>query len=130
MEQSLRNYDFGFKDTNVKVLKKTTENVMLTKKCNQCRYASSNSGNLRIHLKIHSGEKSNKCKQCDYASSDTHVLRTHSKMHSGEKSNKCKQCDYASSWAGSLKTHLRTHSGEKSNKCNRCARFEDTFEDA
>ena len=32
MEQSLRNDDFGFKDTNVKILKKTTENVMLTKK--------------------------------------------------------------------------------------------------
>ena len=48
MEQSLRNDDFCFKDTNVKVLKKTTENVMLTKKCNQCRYASSNSGHLAL----------------------------------------------------------------------------------
>ena len=49
MEQSLRNDDFGFKDTNLKVLKKTTENVMLTKKCNQCRYASSNSGHLALN---------------------------------------------------------------------------------
>ena len=31
MEQSLRNDDLGLKDTNVKILKKTTENVMLTK---------------------------------------------------------------------------------------------------
>ena len=35
--------------------------------CNQCDYASSQAGDLRNHLKIHSGEKSNKCNQCDYA---------------------------------------------------------------
>ena len=38
-------------------------------KCNQCNFASSKAGNLRRHLKIHSGEKSNKCNQYDYASS-------------------------------------------------------------
>ena len=37
---------------------------------NKCKYASSRDGNLRTHLKIHSGEKSNKCNQCDYACSD------------------------------------------------------------
>ena len=34
-----------------------------------------------------SGEKSNKCNQCDYASSWAGNLRTHLKMHSGEKSS-------------------------------------------
>ena len=66
-----------------------------------------------------SGEKSNKCKQCNYASSDLGNLRTHLKMHSREKYEKCNQCDYASSRAGNLRIHLKTHSEEKTSiLCN------------
>ena len=67
--------------------KKTTGNVIKPNKCNQCDYASSRAGDLRTHLKTHSGEKSNKCDQCDFASSRAGHLRTHLKMHSGEKPN-------------------------------------------
>ena len=66
MEETLENYDFGLKNANAM---KTTDNVLESNKCNQCDYASSQAGNLRIHLKTHSGEKSNICNQCDYASS-------------------------------------------------------------
>ena len=41
----------------------------MSNKCNQCEYASSLAGNLKTHLKTHTGEKSNKCNQCDFASS-------------------------------------------------------------
>ena len=33
---------------------------MKSKKCNQCKYESSQASNLRRHLKTQSGEKSNK----------------------------------------------------------------------
>ena len=72
---------------------------------------SSQTGDLRRHLKAHRGEKSNKGNRCDFASSQASDLRTHLKTHSGEKSNKCNQCDYASSQTGTLKRHLKTHSG-------------------
>ena len=75
MEQTLENYDFGFvlaytgytglKDANVKILRKNTDNVIKSNKCNQCDYASSQAGDLRTHLKTHSGEKSNKFNQCN-----------------------------------------------------------------
>ena len=38
------------------------------KKCNLCDYASGNTGNLKQHIKTHSGEKSLKCTLCEYAS--------------------------------------------------------------
>ena len=57
MEQNLENYDFDLKDADVKILKKNTDNVIIkSHKCNQCDYASSRAGNLRTHLKTHSGE--------------------------------------------------------------------------
>ena len=110
MEQNPENYDFGLKDANVTILKKTTGNVIKSNKCNQCDYASSHAGTLRQHLKMHSGEKSNKCNQCDFASSKAGNLRIHLKTHSGEKSNKCNQCNFASAQAGNLRRHLKTHS--------------------
>ena len=86
MEHTLENYEFGFNDANLKVLRKNTDNVIKSNKCNQCEYASSNRGHLKMHLTTHSGEKSNKCNQCDYSSTRSGNLRRHLKMHSGEKS--------------------------------------------
>ena len=85
MEQPLENFDFSLKDANVKILKKRTDNAIKSNKCNQCDYASSQAGNLRSHLKTHSGEKSNKCNQCNYASSEAGALRRHLITHSEEK---------------------------------------------
>ena len=57
MEQTCQNYDFGLKDDEI--LKKKTDNVIKSNKCNQCDYASSGTGGLKRHLKMHSGEKTN-----------------------------------------------------------------------
>ena len=84
MEQQVDN-DLGLKDANVKLRRKTTDNVNKSFKCNQCDYAASKACHLKEHLKTHSGEKSNKCKQCDYASSLTGNLRRHLKIHNGEE---------------------------------------------
>ena len=120
MEQK-ESYKFGLKDANVKILKKTIKNVIKSNKCNQCDYASSQTGHLRTHMKTHSGEKSNKCNQCNYVSSQAGTLRTHKKVHSGEKSNRCNQCDYASSQAGNLRKHLKTHRRENPQECDYAA---------
>ena len=79
---------------------------------NRGDFASTTAGNLRRHLKTHSGEKSHKCNQCEYASVSADSLRRHLKTHSGEKSYKCSQCDYASIEAGNLRRHLKTHNVE------------------
>ena len=101
-------------------------------------YASSHAGNLRIHLKTHSGEKSNKCNQCNFASTWPADLRIHFKSHSGEKSidaasvimRPLEQATLRTTWkrtiefssvhSKSLRLLLIIHSGEKSNQCNQC----------
>ena len=75
--EQIENYNFGFKDGNVKILKKTIDIAMnsnsgeKSNKCNQCNYTSSRAGNLKTHLKTHSGENPNKCSEGNYASSQT-----------------------------------------------------------
>ena len=61
------------------------DSMNMKNKCNQCDYAASQAGNLRTHMKTHTGEKSNKCNYCDYASYRADSLRTHMKRHTGEK---------------------------------------------
>ena len=53
-----------------------------------------------------------------YASSETVDLRAHLKTHSGrrKKSNKCNQCDFAYSHTGNLRTHLKTSNGKRQTK--------------
>ena len=53
-------------------------------KCNQCEYASSRSGNLRMHMYTHSGEKFHKCNQCNFASYTASQLTSHVRKHTGE----------------------------------------------
>ena len=69
------------------ILKKNTYNVLKSHKCNQCDFATSQAGNLKTHLKTHSGEKANKCNQCNYASSQAGNMKTHLTTQCGEKSN-------------------------------------------
>ena len=85
MDQDLIDDDFSESGVNADVpLRNANNEVIKSNKCNQCNYASSQAGNLRVHLKTHSGEKPNKCTQCDFAFSRADVLRTHMKIHNGE----------------------------------------------
>ena len=59
MEEQMDNYDFGLKEANVKNLKKTIDSVTKSIKCNQCEFASSQEGDLRRHLKMHSENECN-----------------------------------------------------------------------
>ena len=86
MDQNFEPRDYS-KSTANQVSMRETEGREKSNKCNQCAYASYHAGDLRKHLKTHSGEKSDKCNQCDFASSRADSLRRHLKTHSGEKPN-------------------------------------------
>ena len=49
MEEALKINDFGLNDANGEILKKKTDNVIQSNRCNQCDFASSQAGNLKTH---------------------------------------------------------------------------------
>ena len=118
MDQNLQDYELSTHYANINPpleVKKTGSSLL--NKCSQCDFASDQAGDLRTHLKIHSGENANKCNQCNFSSIWVSALTRHLKAHRRKKPNKCNQCEFSS---GNLRAHLKTHSGEKSNKCNQC----------
>ena len=81
---------------------------------------NSQTANLKNHMKVHSGGKSNKCDHCKSQHLKTVNLNTPMKVHTGGKSNKCDQCNFANAQAAILRIHIREHSGEKPNICDQC----------
>ena len=62
MDRDLMDGDFSESGVNVGVpLRNANNEGGKPNKCKQCNYASFWAGDLRKHLKTHSGEKSNNC---------------------------------------------------------------------
>jgi len=90
--------------------------------CYVCNKRFTTTANLAAHSKIHSGENPHECNVCSKQFTSAGNLAQHRRIHSGEKPFKCQVCDRAFSQSGSLKLHTRKHTGEKPYRCHICER--------
>ena len=67
---------------------------------------------MKVHERIHTGDKPYNCTQCDKAFRDLGDLRTHERIHTGEKPFSCSKCDLKFARADTLKKHKKFHTSE------------------
>ncbi|XP_061742719.1 zinc finger protein 892-like [Nerophis ophidion] len=91
-------------------------------KCSHCDKTFKHRWSLKIHTRIHTGEKPFSCSVCGKSFAQRTYLKVHMSTHTGEKPFICSECGKGFATKSALKGHTRTHTGEKRFFCSFCAK--------
>ncbi|XP_015230495.1 PREDICTED: zinc finger protein 271-like [Cyprinodon variegatus] len=73
--------------------------------CSICGHRSTSSSNLKVHVRMHSGEKPFSCSVCDKKYSNKASMLSHMSVHDAERKYNCDKCKKSFAWFTELKYH-------------------------
>ena len=85
--------------------------------CSECEESFDDASVLKLHMKVHTREKSFKCKECTKSFSFKHLLTKHTNTH---RQSVCSICTKSFAQLSGLTVHMRIHTGQKPFDCSQC----------
>ncbi|XP_075972346.1 uncharacterized protein LOC142974083 isoform X2 [Anticarsia gemmatalis] len=90
-------------------------------KCEVCGRDFRQWSDLKYHkASIHSNQKMFKCEFCDKEFARKYSLSVHRRIHTGERNYKCEYCSKTFRASSYRLSHMRTHTSVKPHKCSQC----------